>query len=115
MILSDAISAVTSSEFGRTATPCIDSSSDNSTKSCRLMKPRVGGGTVTTSSVSPASGSAIRCSRPGFDNGTTTLASAGSVMFRTTISGCGAVCIVSANASVQFAPPDWASPVSEGI
>src|SRR6266566_3971451 len=40
MILSGAMLAVTSSELGRTATPWIDSSSDISTKSCRLMKPR---------------------------------------------------------------------------
>ena len=31
------------------------------------MKPRTGGGAVTTSSVSPASGSMSRCSRPGLD------------------------------------------------
>ena len=79
------------------------------------MKPRIGGGAVITNSVSPASGSTMRCRRPGLDNGTTTLASVGSAMFRTTTSGCGGVCIVSANVSVQFALPDWPSPVSEGI
>ena len=115
MILSDASSAVTSSEFGRTATPWIDSSSDISTKSCRLMKPRTGGGAVTTMMVSPASGSTSRCSRPGLAIGTVTLASAGSVMLRIATSGCVGVCIVSAKVSVQLAPPAWSSPVSEGI
>jgi len=51
----------------------------------------------------------------GLDKGTTTLASAGSVTLRITISGCGGVCSVSANVSVQFAAPSFASPVSEGI
>ncbi len=84
------------------ATPWIDSSSDISTKSCRLMKPRTGGGAVTTSRVSPASGSTSRCRRPGLDSGTVTLASAGSLMFRIAISGCVGACIVSAKVSVQF-------------
>ena len=65
MILSGATSTVTSSEFGRIATPWIDSSSDSSTKSCCLMKPRTGDGAVTTIKVSPASGSTNRCTRPG--------------------------------------------------
>ena len=115
MILSEASSAVTSSEFGRIATPWIDSSSENSTKSCRLMKPRIGGGAVITMIVSPASGSTSRCTRPGLDNGTVTLASAGSVMLRIATSGCAGVRIVSANVSVQFVPLAWSSPVSEGI
>ncbi len=59
------------------ATPWIDSSSDNSTKSCRLMKPRAGGIAVTTMRVSPASGSTSRCRRPALGNGTVTLASVG--------------------------------------
>ncbi len=114
MTLSGATSATTSSELGCTATPWIDSSSDISTKSCCLMKPRTGSGAVTTSSVSPASGSMNRCSRPGLDNGTVTLASAGSVMLRITTSGCCGDCIVSAKVSIQCAPP-LSSPVSEGI
>ena len=48
MTLSGPTSATTSSEFGRIATPWINSSSDSSTKSCRLMKPRAGGLAVTT-------------------------------------------------------------------
>ena len=55
----------------------MDSSSDNSTKSCRLIRPRVGGSAVTTSSVSPASGSTSRCIGPGLANGTLTLANFG--------------------------------------
>ena len=86
--LSDAISAVTSSEFGRTTTPCINSSTENSTKSCRLMKPCAGGSAVTTSSVSPASGSVRRCNAPGRVSGMVMLARRGSATLRRAVSGC---------------------------
>ena len=102
--LSAPTSALTSSEFGCTTTPWTDSSSDSSTKSCRLIRPRVGGGAVTTNSVSPASGSTSRCSAPGLASGTLTLANAGSVMLRTTISGSGGACTRSAKVSVQLVP-----------
>ena len=77
------------------------------------MKPRTGGGAVTTSSVSPTSGSSSRCNRPGLASGTTMLASAGSVMLRNTINGCGGACIFSASASVQAVPLPRSSLVSE--
>jgi hypothetical protein len=114
MILSGAMLAVISSEPGRTATPWIDSSSDGSTKSCRLMKPRTGGSAVTTIRVSPASGSTSRCRSPGRDNGTVTLASAGSVMLRIAASGWVGVSIVSENVTVQITPAASSSPASEG-
>ena len=102
MTLSDPTSAVTSSEFGWTTTPWTDSSSDSSTKSCRLMKPRIGGGAVTTSSVSPASGSTSLCSRPGLASGTRDIGEYGVGDVADTISGSGGACMRSAKVSVQF-------------
>ena len=79
------------------------------------MRPRVGGGAVTTSSVSPASGSTSRCIAPALASGTVTLARAGSVMFRSTISGSGDAWPRSAKVSVHSAPLARPSLSSEGI
>ena len=48
-------------------------------------------------------------------SGTATLASAGSVMLRITVSGCGGACTLSAKISVQLAPLERSSLVSECI
>ena len=79
------------------------------------MRPRVGGGAVTTTNASPASGSTSRCIAPGLASGTLTLASAGSVMLRNTVSGSGGAWPRSAKVSVHSVPLARPSLSNEGI
>ncbi len=80
-------SALTSSASGCTTTPWVEASARNSTNSWLLTKPRDGPSAVTTMSVSPASGSASRCSFCGSSNRTVTLERAGPTMLRLMTSG----------------------------
>ena len=78
----------------------------NSTKSRPLTKPRAGANAVTTTSVSPASGSSSRCTRCGESNGMVTLDRFGPIRLRLMVSARVVSMAVSPICTVQVGAID---------